>query len=288
MPDAKFGCQLPQDNLDIDRLIEIALECERLGYDSVWAYDHLSPFWISSGRVLECWTLMSAIAARTSRIKIGSLVTNVNLRSPALLAKMTSSLDNISGGRLIVGLGVGDRLSENELRTYGYRFPPTKERIDRLRETIGILKLLWTKDEATFEGKHFQISQARNYPKPKQNPHPPIWIGGKHHELLDVTVEMADGWNCWGLSRMELAERENYLLSKCVEFERRPESLVKSWAGTIRPEYKGEPYSRVVDEIKTDLLSKTDGRTDYFIGSFGAETMSEDYRAFAEAVKSIV
>jgi alkanesulfonate monooxygenase SsuD/methylene tetrahydromethanopterin reductase-like flavin-dependent oxidoreductase (luciferase family) len=231
---------------------------------------------------------MSAIAARTSRIKIGSLVTNVNLRNPALLAKMASSLDNISGGRLIVGLGVGDRLSQNELRTYGYRFPPTKERIDRLRETISILKLLWTKDEATFEGKHFQISQARNYPKPKQSPHPLIWIGGKHHELLDLAVEMANGWNCWGLSQMELAERESYLLSKCVEFDRRPESLVRSWAGTVRIGRKGEAYSRVVEEIKTELLRKTNGRTDYFIGSFDAETVPENYGAFAEAVKSIV
>jgi alkanesulfonate monooxygenase SsuD/methylene tetrahydromethanopterin reductase-like flavin-dependent oxidoreductase (luciferase family) len=201
---------------------------------------------------------------------------------------MSSSLDDISGGRLIVGLGVGDRLSQNELRTYGYKFLPTNERIARLRETINILKLLWTKDEASFEGEHFRISHARNYPKPKQSPHPPIWIGGKDHRLLDLAVEMADGWNCWGLNRVELAERESYLLSKCVEFERQPESLVRSWAGPIRIGRKGEPYSKVVEEFKEGLLSKTDGRTDYFIGSFNAEAAPETYAAFAEAVKSTV
>ena len=287
MPAVKFGCQIPQDSLDTDRLIDVALECERLGYDSVWAYDHLSPFWISSGKALECWTLLSAIAARTSRIKIGSLVTNINLRNPALLAKMTSTLDHISGGRLIVGLGVGDRLSRNELSTYGYKFLPTNERIARLRETIQILKSLWTEGEASFEGKHYRISHARNYPKPKQRPHPPVWVGGRHHKLLDVIVEMADGWNCWGLTRGELAERESYLLSKCAEVDRRPESIVRSWAGPVPTGRKGEAYSKVVEGVKAELLRKTDRRTDYFIGSFDAQTPPEAYGAFAEAVKSM-
>ena len=172
LPDLKFGCQLPQGIADSDHVIEVAVECERLGYDSVWAYDHLSPFWVRSGQALECWTLLAAVAARTSRIKIGSLVTNVNFRNPALLAKMTSTLDDISGGRLVVGLGVGDRLSRNELRSYGYKLPPLDERIARLRETIQILKSMWTEDNATFAGKHFRTSRARNYPKPRHKPPP--------------------------------------------------------------------------------------------------------------------
>jgi len=287
LAEVKFGCQIPQDTLDIDHLIDVALECERLGYDSVWAYDHLSPFWISSGKALECWMLLPAIAVRTSRIKIGSLVTNINLRNPALLAKMASTLDHISGGRLIVGLGVGDRLSRNELTTYGYRFPPTNERIARLRETIQILKSMWTEAESSFEGKHFRISHAHNYPKPKQRPHPPVWIGGKHHKLLDVIVEMADGWNYWGLTRGELAERESYLLSKCAKVDRKPESIIKSWAGALPAGRKDAAYSEVVEGFKAELLKRTDSRTDYFIGSFEA-TLPRAYEAFAEAVKSIV
>jgi len=109
----RFGCQLPQDLDDFDRLVDVAKNCERLGYDSLWVYDHLSPFWSRSGRVLECWTTMSAIAGRTETVKVGSLVTNIALRNPSLLAKMSSTVDNISGGRLILGLGTGDKMSRN-------------------------------------------------------------------------------------------------------------------------------------------------------------------------------
>jgi len=283
----RIGCQLPQDTLDADHLIHDTLECERLGYDSVWTYDHLSPFWISSGEALECWELLSAIAAQTSRIKIGSLVTNINLRNPALLAKMSSSLDNISGGRLIVGLGVGDKLSRNEMGAYGYDFRPIDERIGRLRETIQILKSLWRDRETSFEGKYFRIFRARNYPKPKQSPHPPIWVGGKHHKLLDVVAEMGDGWNCWGLSRSERAERESYLLTKCAEIGRQPDRIVRSWAGPIPTVRKGEPYSKFVEEIKTELLRESNDRIDYFIGSFKTGASNQEYGAFMEAVRSI-
>ena len=287
MASVRFGCQLPQDNPNFDQVIAVAVECERLGFDSVWAYDHLSPFWTSSGRVLECWTLLSAVAARTKRIKIGSLVSNVNLRNPALLAKMTSTLDNISDGRLIVGLGVGDKLSQSELQAYGYKFASTNERVDRLKETIQILKVLWTEDEASFKGKYYQISRAHNYPKPRQQPHPQIWIGGKHRKLLSLVAEMADGWNYWGLKKSELEKRENYLHSQCIEFNRRPEDIVKSWAGTISAVPKIESHVDVVDGVRAELLKQTSDQTDYFIGSFSSNATPEVYTSFAEAVKSI-
>ena len=264
------------------------MECERLGYDSVWVYDHLSPFWITSGYTLECWTLLSAIAARTKQIRIGSLVTNVNLRNPALLAKMTSTLDNISKGRLILGLGIGDKLSRNELHSYGYRFAPLSERIDRLRETIQILKALWTQEETSFNGKHFQISRARNYPKPVQNPHPQIWIGGKHHMLQDVIAETADGWNYWGLKRSDLIEREDYLQSKCIERNREFGNIVRSWTGTAPIDSKAKTQAELVDRVREGLLAQTDGRTDYFIASFPEEADSRVFQTFADAVSSIV
>ena len=157
MLDIRIGCQLPQDISDFQKLTEIAQECERLGYDSVWAYDHLSPFWMKQAQALECWTLLSAIAQRTSKIKVGTLVTNVNLRNPALLAKMSSTLDKISGGRLILGLGTGDKFSREELQSYGYQFPSLNERIGRLRETILILKSMWTQPEASFKGTYYSL-----------------------------------------------------------------------------------------------------------------------------------
>ncbi len=286
MPRPKFGCQLPQDIPDPEHLIEIAKECESLGYDSVWAYDHLSPYWLRSGRALECWTLLSAVAARTSKIRVGSLVTNVNLRNPALLAKMTSTVDCISGGRLIVGLGTGDRLSAHEMQTHGYPFPPLDQRIDRLRDTILILRAMWTGEKVSVKGKTIEILNALSLPKPKQEAGPPIWIGGKHKMILDVVAELADGWNSWGVDKKELDAREKYLIAKCNEVGRAYADLVKSWAGKVDGTDQASSNLTIIDEMKRQLRSMTSEHTDYFIASFARDADRKAYEAFAEAVKS--
>jgi alkanesulfonate monooxygenase SsuD/methylene tetrahydromethanopterin reductase-like flavin-dependent oxidoreductase (luciferase family) len=285
LADLKFGCQLPLEVGDFDRLIEIARECERLGYDSVWAYDHLSPFWTQSGEALECWTTLSAVAACTSKVRVGSLVTNANLRNPSLLAKMSSTVDVISGGRLILGLGTGDRMSRAELHSYGYKFQNLNERVEALRENISILKAMWTKDEASFHGKHYEITRAVNFPKPKQKPHPPIWVGGKHLRILDIVAEMAEGWNYWGLGKEELAERSVYLASKCAKLGRSLDTIVKSWSGTLSRGAKNR--AERVEKIAAELRSQTDAETSYFIASFGPRADQESYQAFAEAIKSL-
>ncbi|HYB67649.1 MAG TPA: LLM class flavin-dependent oxidoreductase [Candidatus Acidoferrales bacterium] len=286
LPRPKFGCQLPQDIPNPEHLIDVAKECESLGYDSVWAYDHLSPYWLHSGIALECWTLLSAVAARTSKIRVGSLVTNVNLRNPALLAKMTSTVDCISGGRLIVGLGTGDRLSAHEMQTHGYQFPSLEHRIDRLRETILILRAMWTGEKVSVRGKTCEISNALSLPKPKQKPGTPIWIGGRHKMVLDVVVELADGWNYWGLNRQDLEDREKYLFAKCAEVGRPYMGLVKSWTGKVDARKQRSSDLTIVEDIKRRLLSQTSEHTDYFIASFGRDSDPNAYEAFAEAVKS--
>ena len=286
MPRPKFGCQLPQDISNPEHLIEVARECESLGYDSVWAYDHLSPYWLRSGRALECWTLLSAVAARTSEIRVGSLVTNVNLRNPALLAKMTSTVDCISGGRLILGLGTGDRMSIHEMQTHGYHFPPLGQRIDRLSETILILRSMWTGKKVSVRGKTFEVSNALSLPKPKQKPGPPIWIGGRHQMILDIVAELADGWNYWGLDKKELGEREQYLFAKCSEVGRSYIDLIKSWAGKVDGTGQCSSNLTLVEDMKKQLLSKTSTHTDYFIASFGRDSDRKAYEAFAEAVRS--
>jgi alkanesulfonate monooxygenase SsuD/methylene tetrahydromethanopterin reductase-like flavin-dependent oxidoreductase (luciferase family) len=283
-----FGCQLPQETDEFEKLAAIAERCESLGYDSVWAYDHLAPYWTRRGQSFECWTLLGAIAQRTTKIKLGSLVTNVNVRNPALLAKITSTFDNISKGRLILGLGTGDRMSRNELLSYGYPFSSTNERVERLRETILILKSMWTEDQATFEGRYNKLSNAVNYPKPIQTPHPPIWIGGKHVKILDIVAEMADGWNYWGLDREVLARCTRYLSSKCTKIGRHPNEIVKSWAGTLSQVLRrGGSRNEVEENIREQLMSQADHETEYFIGSFGARADTLAYEAFAEAVRSL-
>ena len=284
MTTVKFGCQLPQETSNVSHILEVARECESLGYDSVWAYDHLAPFWIRSRSSLDGWSLLSAVGARTSSIKIGSLVTNVNFRNPSLLAKMTSTVDNISGGRLIVGLGIGDRMSIDELRSYGYRFPPFGERVTLLHETITILKTLWTGDDASFEGKVVNLSHAFCEPKPIQPSGPPIWVGGRHRRLLDVTAELADGWNHWGVTAEKVRELEAHLYSKCRDFRRPPGSITQSWAGAISTLQVSS--SKAVDDIRQELNSQVGKRTSYFIASFPPAANRKAYEHFAEAVKS--
>jgi alkanesulfonate monooxygenase SsuD/methylene tetrahydromethanopterin reductase-like flavin-dependent oxidoreductase (luciferase family) len=284
----RFGCQLPQEAGDFESLAGIAVRCESLGYDSVWAYDHLAPYWTRRGQSYECWTLLGAIAQRTTKIKLGSLVTNVNLRNPALLAKITSTFDNISKGRLILGLGTGDRMSRTELLSYGYSFSNMNERVERLKETILILKSMWTQDRATFEGRYNKLSNAVNYPKPIQTPHPPIWIGGKHVKILDIVAEMADGWNYWGLDREKLEVRTNYLHSKCAKIGRQPSEIIKSWSGTLSQVLKrGGSRTKMTQSIRELVMKQTDPNTRYFIGSFGARADALAYETFAEAVRSL-
>jgi alkanesulfonate monooxygenase SsuD/methylene tetrahydromethanopterin reductase-like flavin-dependent oxidoreductase (luciferase family) len=284
----KFGCQLPQEESDFEKLAKLAEDCERLGYDSIWAYDHLAPYWTRRGQAFECWTLLAAIAQRTKKIKLGSLVTNVNLRNPALLAKITSSLDKMSDGRLILGLGTGDRMSRDELLSYGYSFASVDERVERLREVVLILKAMWTEDQTTFEGRYHRVFNATNYPKPMQKPHPPIWIGGKHPKILDVVAEMADGWNYWGLGREMLAQCSRYLSDKCATIGRQPRQITKSWAGTLtRAAEPNRDSNQLVENIREQLRSQTDDQTKYFIASLGSRADTSTYEAFAEAVRSL-
>jgi alkanesulfonate monooxygenase SsuD/methylene tetrahydromethanopterin reductase-like flavin-dependent oxidoreductase (luciferase family) len=275
----KFGCLLPL-NSDFSHIVEISRFCEQLGYDSIWAFDHLSPYWVKSGASLECWTTLASLAVHTRNIKIGSLVTNASLRHPALLAKITSTLDIISHGRVILGLGTGDSLSRHELTSFGYQYEAIDERITRLRETIRILKGLWTSDDFSFAGRLFRMSHAKFEPKPTQNPHPPLWIGGQHHKLIDVVAELADGWNYWNITRKQLSERTNYLRDRCARRQRSFNHIVKSWSGNIPP-------GQSADELLDYLKKQSDTTTEYFIGYFGQVTMRETLENFADVVRKL-
>jgi alkanesulfonate monooxygenase SsuD/methylene tetrahydromethanopterin reductase-like flavin-dependent oxidoreductase (luciferase family) len=225
------------------------------------------------------------VAARTSKIRVGTLVTNVNFRNPALLGKITSTVDNLSDGRLIVGLGIGDKMSIPELRSYGYRFLPLEERLTLLRETIMVLKAMWTKSEASVTGKSIKISQAVCEPKPKQKDGPPIWIGGRHPRLLDIIAEMADGWNYWDAPDEKVRELETHLYAKCEEFHRPADNITESWAGHIA--LSKADNRTLTESLKKKLTSQIGHKTDYFIASFPADADRKAYEAFAEAVRSI-
>jgi alkanesulfonate monooxygenase SsuD/methylene tetrahydromethanopterin reductase-like flavin-dependent oxidoreductase (luciferase family) len=137
---------------------------------------------------------MAALAEATSRIRLGQLVTCALYRNPAYLAKITSCVDVISGGRVDVGLGAGWK--EDEFAAYGYDFGTIRSRLDRMADTARILRAMWTEERATVQGKYFSVAGAVNEPKPIQSPHPPLWIGAQGEKVaLRMVAEVADGWN---------------------------------------------------------------------------------------------
>ena len=182
----KFGLQVPsftftnrkQEN--IYRVAEsIAQTAEEVGFDSFWFMDHIfqnDSVALETDPILECWTGIAAIAAATRRIKIGTLTTCNQFRQPSLLAKIGATVDVVSNGRLIMGIGAG--WWEKEHRAYGIPFYPTGERLQRLEESIQIIKAMWTQEQATFIGRHYQVKDALCSPKPVQKPHPPFLVGG--------------------------------------------------------------------------------------------------------------
>ena len=145
--------------------------------------------------LLESITMMSAIAARTESVRIGTLVLCNSFRNPALLAKSLTTIDHISNGRLEVGLGAG--WMEQEYRAYGYEFPSIGTRLRQLEEGLQILKAMFTENRATFKGRYYTVADAPNNPKPVQKPHPPIMIGGAGEKvMLRLVAKYADRWNC--------------------------------------------------------------------------------------------
>ncbi|MBI3304030.1 MAG: LLM class flavin-dependent oxidoreductase, partial [Deltaproteobacteria bacterium] len=162
----QFGLFQPQVGLPFSALKERALAGEEYGFHSIWFTDHMWVRGMPQVDFLESWTMMSAMAAATSRIRIGSLVICNSFRNPAFLAKMAASLDNISNGRLELGLGAG--WMEDEYKGYGYPFPSGGVRANQLREGVEIIKKMFTEEKATYTGKYYNIDGAYNNPKPVQ------------------------------------------------------------------------------------------------------------------------
>jgi len=220
----KFGLFAPQVGQTWEHIRTVASDAERLGFDSIWFVDHMWMRGLPDMDHLEAWTLMSALAAATSRIRIGTLVLCNSYRNPALLAKMAASLDHVSGGRLVLGLGAG--WMEEEYHAYGYPFPPIRVRLEQLEEAVQVIKRLFTERRASFLGKYYTLNDAPNLPKPAQKPHPPILIGGAgERKLLRIVAEHADIWNCPNNVAALLPQRLEALRRHCEAVGRNPEDI---------------------------------------------------------------
>ena len=213
----RFGATLPQIKRSWDEARAAAVEFDALGYDSLWVCDHLVGVPLPQLPILEAWSLLAAVAAVTQRARLGTLVTPPFFRNPAVLAKQIATLDAISGGRIVAGLGAG--WHEAEFRGYGCEFPSLRERLRALEESIEIMKRLWTQDGASFAGKRFRIEGAVCQPKPSQRP--AILIGGSGERvLMGIAARHADIWNNMAVFQPRLAEKVEALRRRCDEVGR--------------------------------------------------------------------
>jgi F420-dependent oxidoreductase-like protein len=194
----RFGIQTPQQNTTWPEMLRIWQEVDTLGYDTAWVFDHFLPiFSDATGPCLEGWTALAALAMATSRVRLGVMVTGNTYRHPAVLAKMATTVDIISKGRLILGIGAG--WFELEHRQYGVPFHTKGGRLRRLDEALEVIKLLWTQERASFSGSHYQLREASFNPKPLQKPHPPILVGASGENIgLGIVARHAQMWNSFG------------------------------------------------------------------------------------------
>jgi len=223
----EFGIYVPQVSFNYTNIIERSLLAEELGFDSLWFYDHLYSPGLPHLPSFEAWTLASYVLAQTTRLRVGHLVLCNNFRHPALLGKMATSLDVLSGGRLDLGIGSGS--VEHEHHQAGLPWGTLPERSDRLAESLEILTQMFTGDPTTFSGTYYEVADLPNLPPPIQSPRPPIHIGGiGPRRTMPIVARYADVWNVptYGLARWE--ESLRVLEAECAAIGRDPSTIRRS------------------------------------------------------------
>ena len=208
-------------------MVDVAKVIESSGYESLWVYDHFHTVPVPTQEVTyEAWTLMSALAAVTDTVRLGQMCTCNSYRPPSYLAKVAASIDVISAGRVEMGIGAG--WYEHEYTGYGYPFDKPSVRIGRLRESVEIMQAMWTEDEVTYDGEHYQLDGAICQPKPVQEPHIPLWIAGGGERLtLNVAARHAQYTN-FGNSLDEFVHKSNVLSGHCTDVGREFDDIVRT------------------------------------------------------------
>jgi len=220
------------------RTVEVAQQADQLGFESIWLFDHFHTVPKPTDELtFESFTSLSALAALTSRVRLGHVVICNGYRNPALTAKMAGTLDTISGGRFELGIGAGWK--SDEWLAYGYGFPPTKERLARLRDGLGVISAMLApgrNTHATYEGEYASVRDAINLPKGLQTPRIPIMVGGNGPEVTwRLAARFADELNLDGLSPDEVEAALPVIRSRCEEIDRDPATLrisLHAWWGS--------------------------------------------------------
>ncbi|HEY8455072.1 MAG TPA: LLM class F420-dependent oxidoreductase [Actinopolymorphaceae bacterium] len=257
----RFGLQIPlftypdvPDNQLFERVAAIATTAEEAGFDSIWVMDHfyqLPGLGKPDDPMFEAYTLLGALAARTRTARLGTMVTGVTYRNPALLAKIVTTLDVISAGRAI--LGIGAAWNEVEHRAYGFRFPPTGERMDRLEEALQICRAMFTEYSPSFSGKHYEIVEAFNVPRPVTPGGPPILVGGAgERRTLRLVAKYADASNIFG-DVATVRHKLDVLERHCQEVGRDPKEITKTKLATLIIGATPEEAERKIAEIRARI-----------------------------------
>jgi len=266
------------------RTTEVARQADDLGFESIWLFDHLHTVPRPTDEItFESFTSLAALAALTERVRLGHIVICTAFRNPALTAKMISTMDSISAGRMELGIGAGWK--RDEWLAYGYGFPETKERLERLGDDLEVIARMLAGDRhehATYEGRHSRVRDARNIPKPIQRPRVPIMVGGNGPNVTwRLAARHADELNLDGMSPPEVAEALPVIRSRCEEIDRDPTTLpisVHIWNETLNKRgpsrvdllagYRDAGVSRVMG------LVRDSAQTDEAL-----ESLAEDARA---------
>ncbi len=216
-------------------VLAITQHAEESGWDGAYFADHFMPNDMTGdtpldGPTLECWAVLAGLAASTTRIRVGSLVCGNTYRHPAVLANIAAAVDNLSNGRLVLGLGAGWQL--NEHKAYGIDLFDTRTRLDRFEEACAIVRSLLDNERTTFNGKHYTITDAPNQPAPVQSPLPLLVGGGGEKRTLRIAAQYAQEWNVWGTPEL-CAQKASVLEQHCEALGRDPSTIAHSTQGLV-------------------------------------------------------
>ena len=232
---SRFGIMTAPMQVTYADVLRVWREADAIpAIESAWLFDHLMPIGGDpAGPAFEGWTLLSALAAQTERLRVGLLVTSNRIRPPAMLAKIAATVDVVAGGRLDFGIGAGSRpghpIARREYEAHGLPFHDFDYSIRNLTEALTVIRRLWTEDQPfDFAGETIQLTGAFGNPKPVQRPYPPIMIGGRTAKTLRVVAEHADLWNIPGGNLSDAVERSARLDRFCTEIGRDPASITRS------------------------------------------------------------
>jgi F420-dependent oxidoreductase-like protein len=239
-----LGIKVSSQGCSIEDLRAVWRIADEAGFDHLWGFDHFNPIFSDvTGDIFEGMTLLAAMAEATSRVRIGLMVAGNTYRHPGVLAKMATTIDHLSGGRLEFGLGASG--AEVEHTMLGIPFYTAGERIRRLDEALTVCRKLWTEERASFDGRYYTLTDAVSNPKPLQRPYPPIWVGGAGEKLtLRVVAEHADVWNVIG-SVEEVVRKTSILDQHCADVGRDPAEIKRS----VQPRLDPAHPAAMVDQL---------------------------------------